>query len=1193
MPALSVVVPIYNVSDYLVACLESLAGQTLDDLEVVLVDDGSTDGSGDMADDFATGRDRWKVLHVENGGLGRARNIGMDHSTSDYVAFVDSDDLVPRDAYELMLHAVSESGSDMVVGGVLRFDGARAFQSPLHRRAIQRTQMRTHIHKTPSLIYDSTAWNKIYRRAFLAEHGLRFPEGVYYEDIPLTLPAHFLASSVDVLEDPVYLWRERQTAVQSITQRRAETKNLVDRMAAVTGVDDFLTERGDMVGKGLHDAKVLRIDIPLFIDVLHEGDDAFREHVMALAAEYLSRVPAGSIAALPPVRRLQYHLISRGMLPELLEVQEWYRVPANRGNFVRHGMRLYADLPFRTDPSKGIPSSVYETTRSQPLRTGVRDVRWDRDNLVVEGHAFIHRVSEATAASSVRRFQLRRIGAPAGERTRVRSKRVKRPDLTALTTGLAVSYDAAGFRARISRQHLLLPAGSDETHHELVAQVAAPSARRGSSVGNPELGPGRFPHRRLIAQDQLVVPGYRGRVLDIAVHRVSALLEWVEVDGDTIRLRARCTSGEWSPTDLYLRRTDALHGLRVPMVVDGRTATATVTADELEVRSASFGTREWMLGLVAHDAPEEAGAAALHMAPEMDDVFNSCRGRSLVVREGEGGARLFDARPGPVVTDFSWRPDGLHLTGVVGGAHMVSLTISTGGGSAHTLPVGVDGEWWTAHLPARGEPGSAALRWLEPGRWRFSLTTDDEGQRERAVRTSSTAEGRLGEEGHVDGIRYLLRSDARHELEVVVDAFGDYRDRGALHRERNRKYHYRLQRRLPLQDTIFFEAWKGRQFSDNPRAIFEELQRAGDPRECIWAVKDLSVEVPDGVRLSEAEADTTPRRHPGADRQPRLLPAPRPLPLGREQRLHADPLRQAGGQPVRPDLARHAAQADRLRHREHPDVQQELPEPVRQGRRQVGHVGVPERLLLRDPEPSLPLRRRGPRDRLPAQRHLPPARARRAAGRGDPAPAGPAGGQAGHPLRPDLARQRLRRVRALPVHHEARPRAHVPRVRARLRAPHPGSPAGGVRGGLDHVRRLRAQRVELSGHPRPVPRCRRAGDRLLVGDVRLRQHRPPDRLLHLGPRAVPRQPARLLLRLRGGGARPPAARVEPGDRRAGAPRRPLGRVRGPVCRVPGEVHRAGGREGVTAVHREIPVLSTIGRRPPPAVGEPHGPQPIP
>ena len=127
----------------------------------------------------------------------------------------------------------------------------------------------------------------MYRRAFLAEHSLRFPEGVYYEDIPLTLPAHFLASSVDVLADPVYLWRERQTAVQSITQRRAETKNLVDRLAAVASVDDFLG-RGDVEGKRVHDEKVLTIDIPLFIDVLHEGSDTFREQVVALVGDYLA-----------------------------------------------------------------------------------------------------------------------------------------------------------------------------------------------------------------------------------------------------------------------------------------------------------------------------------------------------------------------------------------------------------------------------------------------------------------------------------------------------------------------------------------------------------------------------------------------------------------------------------------------------------------------------------------------------------------------------------------------------------------------------------------------------------------------------------------------------------------------------------------------------------------------------------------
>ncbi|SDP29017.1 CDP-glycerol glycerophosphotransferase [Pedococcus dokdonensis] len=849
MPSLSVVVPIYNVSDYLVACLDSLAAQTLEDLEVILVDDGSTDGSGELADGFARNRPHWQVLHVENGGLGRARNIGMDQSSSEFVAFVDSDDLIPRDAYELMLHAVSESGSDIVSGGVLRFDGAKTFTSPLHARAIKRNQMRTHIRETPSLIYDTTAWNKVYRRAFLVEHGLRWPEGVYYEDIPLTLPAHFLARSVDVLSDPVYLWRERQTAVQSITQRRAETKNLVDRLAAVGSVDDFLVARGDEAGKAVHDAKVLSIDIPLFIDVLHEGDDEFRERVVELVGRYLERIPAEAIAKVPPIRRLQYHLISRGMLPELLEVQAYYRTPANRGNFVRSGVRLYADLPFRTDPSKGIPDSVYETTRSQPLRTGVRDVQWRGDSLEVEGHAFIHRVSEATPLSSVRRFQLRRLGAPASERTSLRARRVRRPDLTAYTIGTAVSYDAGGFLTRIPASKLLLADGEQEATHELLVQLATPAARRGSSVGNPELGAGRHPRRNLIAPDQLAVPGYDARRFTVTVHRVEALLESVTAEGDDLRFTLRRTVGDWDDSSLYLRRTDALRGIKVPLVVDGRTATAVVTADQLEVRAVSFAAREWVLGLAAADQPLDAGpSAVLHLAPEMEDAFVTVRSRSVVVREGaDGGARLWDARPGPVLTSFSWDDGGLHLEGDTGGSQVHALTLTTSSGASHRIPATADGTRWSATIPARGEPGSAVLRWLEDGRWFVSLSTDDDAQRLRGVRLSSTAEALLRQAGTVDELRFQLRSDFAHELSLAVDASGDYKDRGALHAMRNRRYYYRIQRRRPLEDTIFFEAWKGRQYSDNPRAVYEELQRRGDPRKCVWAVRDHSVEVPDDV----------------------------------------------------------------------------------------------------------------------------------------------------------------------------------------------------------------------------------------------------------------------------------------------------------------------------------------------------------
>lgn len=846
MPSLSVVVPIYNVSDYLVACLESLEAQTLDDLEVVLVDDGSTDGSGAIAAQFAEGRPGWQVLHVENGGLGRARNIGLDHSTAEFVAFVDSDDLVPRDAYELMLHAVRESGSDLVSGGVLRFDGAKTFTSPLHRKAIQRTQMRTHIHRTPALINDTTAWNKIYRRSFLEEHGLRFPEGVYYEDIPLTVPAHFLARSVDVLADPVYLWRERQTAEQSITQRRAESKNLVDRMAAVTSVDDFLTSRGDKAGKKLHDDKVLRVDIPLFVSVIGEGDELFQRQVVELVGDYLRRVSPKRIAALPPLRRLEYHLISRGMLAELLELQEYYRVPANRGLFVRSGLRMYADLPFRTDPSKAVPASVYEVTRSQPLRTGVRDVRWTSEGLVVEGHAFIHRVADPTPLSSVRRFQLRRVGE--SERQHVRSRRVRRPDLTARTVATPVSYDAAGFRAVIRASQLLLRPGEQSASYELLAQVAAPSARRGSSVGNPELGPARHPRRRLLAADQLAVPHYEGRQLVLGVHRVEALLEAVELEGESVRFTLRRAIGPWPPTELFLRRTDALHGLRVPLEVDGGKATALVPADDLEVRAASLGTREWVVGLLDPSDPEGTEPRLVHLAPDTEDAFLTLRERSLEVRESpDGGVRVLDTRPGPVLTAFAWGQDGLHLEGDTGGTTPDAISLWTKSGLAHELPVTVDGTSWRTVLPYRGAPGSAALRWLQGGRWLFTIATDTEGQRDRMVRTSSIVESALDAQGEVEGLTFLLRSSPDHELQLVVDAGGDFRDRGALHLQRNRRYYYRLQRRMPIQDTIFFEAWKGRQYSDNPRAIFEELQRQGDPRRCVWAVQDHAVEVPDGV----------------------------------------------------------------------------------------------------------------------------------------------------------------------------------------------------------------------------------------------------------------------------------------------------------------------------------------------------------
>ena len=229
----SVVVPVYNVAAYLDTCLESLAQQTFEDLEVVMVDDGSTDESAEIAERFAARDSRFRLVQKANAGLGAARNTGARHASGEFLAFVDSDDVVPRHAYEYLLGALDESGSDFASGNVRRLTSHGTQRSAFQSKVFERTRLRTHITRYPPLLADRTAWNKLFRRSFWDQQRLSFPVGVLYEDIPVTIPAHYLAKSVDAVEQTVYLWRMREGADLSITQRRAGTKPLRDRVAAV------------------------------------------------------------------------------------------------------------------------------------------------------------------------------------------------------------------------------------------------------------------------------------------------------------------------------------------------------------------------------------------------------------------------------------------------------------------------------------------------------------------------------------------------------------------------------------------------------------------------------------------------------------------------------------------------------------------------------------------------------------------------------------------------------------------------------------------------------------------------------------------------------------------------------------------------------------------------------------------------
>ena len=131
-PRLSIVVPFFCVEEYIGDCLRSLARQTFEDFEVVLVDDGSPDNSAAIARDFVERDARFRIVTQENQGLGPARNTGIKQSGGEFIAFVDSDDVVPRHAYGLMIRMLDETGSSFAAGNVRRFNraGVRELAGP-------------------------------------------------------------------------------------------------------------------------------------------------------------------------------------------------------------------------------------------------------------------------------------------------------------------------------------------------------------------------------------------------------------------------------------------------------------------------------------------------------------------------------------------------------------------------------------------------------------------------------------------------------------------------------------------------------------------------------------------------------------------------------------------------------------------------------------------------------------------------------------------------------------------------------------------------------------------------------------------------------------------------------------------------------------------------------------------------------
>ena len=220
---MSIVVIGYNDAEHLPAALRSAQMQTLRDIEIVVVDDASSDASLEIANGFAARDSRFKVhsLATNSGGCSRPRNSGLDHAAGEFVLFLDSDDVLPRRAAARLYDAATRADADVTCGRMVRRHHHPRRHLPSNDDLYRRAEVLDGVLARPAQLRDTPACGKLFRRGFIEANRLRFPEGLLFEDLLFTTTAYAAAGRIAIVPALCYVWNvRRKQAEPSITNRR-------------------------------------------------------------------------------------------------------------------------------------------------------------------------------------------------------------------------------------------------------------------------------------------------------------------------------------------------------------------------------------------------------------------------------------------------------------------------------------------------------------------------------------------------------------------------------------------------------------------------------------------------------------------------------------------------------------------------------------------------------------------------------------------------------------------------------------------------------------------------------------------------------------------------------------------------------------------------------------------------------------
>lgn len=385
---LSVVVLVYNTEYYLDDCLDSLINQTLDDIEIICVNDESTDNSLNILKQYARKYDNIKIIDQKNQGGAIAGNNGLKFAKGEYIAIIDSDDIVVEDAYEKLYKKAKKTDSDIVAGKPVKYVNQYQRQIAFKNNIWDEERTFT-VDEFKEIYYDVFYWNKIYRRKLVEEHDIYMIPGKIYADVPLVYRAYSFADKMSIIPDVVYYWRRRAqediikgNSDTSVSKSLLDIPNMKDRLSTYYYVKDYFIEAGlEKYFNYVIKTYVERFFYPIK-GILK--DDNFKEVYLKEIKCILSEIDELYDNNLDKRYNLFFYFILNDMDDEL---EDFLNFDLDEKSTVTRDGKVYWNVKFFDNPEYNIPDEIFEIKKVEDNFINVEDISADSE------YIYFHNIS--------------------------------------------------------------------------------------------------------------------------------------------------------------------------------------------------------------------------------------------------------------------------------------------------------------------------------------------------------------------------------------------------------------------------------------------------------------------------------------------------------------------------------------------------------------------------------------------------------------------------------------------------------------------------------------------------------------------------------------------------------------------------------------------------------------------------------